>query len=367
MKYEEFKNYVEEHIKNYLPETYQDAVVSVQTVKKNNSQELDGLNIQLAEENTSPIIYLNHYYEDYQNGRVIGDILEEIAQCREIYSVKEHFPIEDLFDFEKNRERIIFQTVGREANQELLSNAPHHVEQDMALIYKILLDKEKGGMASITIDHALLERMGVDEETLYQTAMKNTVREFPMTFFAMDDVVREMLEQDLFGFSLATLEDAEMKDFLQEILQEQTGFPKEQSPFYILTNEQKIDGAGVLFYPGVQELVAEKMNGDYFVLPSSVHEVLIVPDDGNMNFEELRTMVNEVNQAEVHPAEVLTGQVYSYDSARGCLMLAEERFAQKQQERQGEKKGILEKLNEKKNAIQKSDPGTQKLSPEPAL
>ena len=93
-----------------------------------------------------------------------------------------------------------------------------------------------------------------------------------MTFFAMDDVVREMLEQVLFGLSLATLEDAEMKDFLQEILQEQTGFPKEQSPFYILTNEQKIDGAGVLFYPGVQELVAEKMNGDYFVLPSSVHE-----------------------------------------------------------------------------------------------
>ena len=86
-----------------------------------------------------------------------------------------------------------------------------------------------------------------------------------------------------------------------------------------------------------------------------------------MNFEELRTMVNEVNQTEVHPAEVLTGQVYSYDSARGCLLMAEERFAQKQQERQGEKKGILEKLNEKKNTVQKSDPGTQKLSLEPAL
>ena len=367
MTYQEFKAHIAEQIKDYLPQTYQDADVSVARVKKNNNQELDGLNIQLAEENACPVIYLNHYYEDYQNGRAMGNILEEIAGCRETYGVKEHFPLEKLFDFEGNQERIIFQVVGRASNEEQLSKIPHRIEQDMALIYKILLDRGEEGMATITIDHALLERMGVDEQTLYQTAMENTVREFPMTFIAMDDVIRETLEQDLFGFSLDTMQDEEMKNFLKEVLQEQTGFPKELSPFYILTNDQKLDGAGVLFYPGVQELVAEKMKGDYFVLPSSIHETLIVPDNGMMDFEALRTMVNEVNQSAVHPAEVLTGQVYSYDCERGCLMTAEERFSQKQQEKTGEKKGILEKLHEKKNAVQKNDLGSQKLKPEPAL
>lgn len=370
MDYQEFKTYIKEHIKDYLAERYQNADVSIMAVKKNNNRELDGLQIRLAEENICPSIYLNHYFEDYQNGRNIGDILESIGQIRESHDIKEPFPVEKLFDFESSRDRIIFQAVGMEENGERLADMPHHVEQDMALIYKVLIERGEE-IGTISIDHKLMEQMGVDETILYETAMKNTVREFPMTFASLDEVMREMAENEIHKISSDPALSEEMKDFLKGIFQESLESVEPLTPFYVLTNEQKMDGAGVLFYPGIQEMVAERLNGDYFVLPSSIHETLILPDDGRFHFEELRAMVQEVNQTPaMRPEEVLTNQIYSYDKERGCLMPAEGRFSKKQREEPGEKKrSIVEKLHEKKHEAMEKNQGSreQKQKQEPEL
>lgn len=134
-------------------------------------------------------------------------------------------------------------------------------------------------------------------------------------------------------------------------------------PMYVLTNDRTLNGAAALFYPGVQEMVAEKMQGDYFVLPSSVHEVLIVPDDGNMDFKELREMVKEVNGTQVQPDEVLTGEVYSYDRQNKKLMVAEERFFQKEDKRES----IMDKLKTKGEEVKKTASDRKPAIPEPAL
>ena len=180
-----------------------------------------------------------------------------------------------------------------------------------------------------------------------------------------------MAENEIDKISSDPTLSEERKDFFKEMFQERLESAKPRTPFFVLTNEQRLNGASVLFYPEVQEKVSEWMKGDYFVLPSTIHETLILPDDGQFHFEELRAMIQEVNQTPVRrPEEVLTNQIYSYDKERGCLVQAEERFSKKHREKPGEKKySIVEKLYEKKHEAMGKNQGSreQKSNQEPAL
>jgi len=85
-------------------------------------------------------------------------------------------------------------------------------------------------------------------------------------------------------------------------------------PMYVISNEQQLQGAAAVFYPGMMEAAARELKGDFFLLPSSVHEMLLVPDDGNMTAAELSTMVSTVNRQEVAPELRLSDNVYHYDA-----------------------------------------------------
>ena len=103
----------------------------------------------------------------------------------------------------------------------------------------------------------------------------------------------------------------------------------------VLTNTQGMHGAGALFYPDQLETIAQQMGTDFFVLPSSVHEVLILPDDGSQDLDSLQFMVREINRTEVAPEDRLSDFVYHYDAQDHVLERAEtfaERMAQKEQE-----------------------------------
>ena len=292
----------------------------------------------------------------------MAEIMEHIAELREEQGIKRNLSVEDFLDFEKVKDKIIFQLVGSTANQERLPFLPHHTENDMAFVYRILAEKTEDGIATAQISNAMMKQMGVDEKALYQAAMVNTPREFPVTFRSMKDVMMDMMKKDFEELFPDDMPDNEIKDFLEEMFGDPAGVEKELQ-MYVLTNDRSLNGAAVLFYPGVQEMVAEKMQGDYFVLPSSIHEVLIVPDDGEMDFEELRAMVNEVNETQVQPGEVLTGEVYSYDRQNKKLRIAEERFSQKEDKRES----IMEKLKTKGAEIKNTASNRKPAISEPAL
>lgn len=361
MNYQKFQNLIKEQIKNYLPEEYQEARIDITTVTKNNNQKLDGLNIRFPDENICPTIYLNSLYEEYQNGRDIEEIMEHIAKLREEHGVKRNLSVEKFLDFENIRDKIIFQVVGSASNQEQLSNMPHHIENDMAFVYRVLIQKSEEGMASTQISNAMMKQMGVNEDMLYRAAMENTPREFPVTFCSMNEVMLNMMRRDFGELFPDDMPDNEVKDFLEEMFGDPTGQGMDL-PMYVLSNDRTLNGAAALFYPGVQEMVAEEMKGDYFVLPSSIHEVLIVPDGGEMKFEELRAMVNQVNDTEVEPGDVLTGEVYSYDRENKKLMIAEERFSERDK-----RESIMDKLKTKGDEVKNTGSNRKPAIPEPAL
>lgn len=295
-------------------------------------------------------------YQEYEAGRPMEDIMETIGGLREANDVEKDISITDMFDFEQVKDSIVFRVVGAEENQSRIQNMPHRIEHDMALIYQIMMQKTEYGMASIQITNDMMGTLGVDEKTLHEVAMKNTPREFPMTFQSMNEVIKEIMRKDFMGINLDELSDEDgMKSFLEAIFEEgMADMEQDAPPMYVLTNESKLNGAAVLFYPEIQEKIAEQLGGDYFVLPSSVHEVLIVPDQGILEYQELKDMVNDVNNTQVPPDEVLTGEVYSYDKESRQLMFASEKKERNQ---------AVEKADERKPSIM----DTLKIKKEEAL
>lgn len=355
MNYQGFKDYIVKHVKNYLPEKYQDANVEITAVRKNNNLKLDGLSIRLPEENVCPNIYMNSFYEEFKTGRSMEEILEKIAEIRDIHDVQKNLSVEDFLDFEKMEDNIIFRVVGAKENESRLSDMPHRLENDMAIVYQIMAEKAGDGVATVQITNHMMERLGVDERKLYEVALKNTQREFPATFRPMSEVIKEIMRSDFMGINLNTLsDDDDMKPFLEALFQEgMEDMQEERLPLFVLSNDRGINGAAALFYPDMKEQIAKQMNGDYFVLPSSIHEVLIVPDNGDADYKELKDMVNEVNQTQVAPDEVLTGEVYSYDRDSRRLMFAGEKAEKVHgtEKAEDKKASIIDTLKAKKNEV----------------
>lgn len=79
-------------------------------------------------------------------------------------------------------------------------------------------------------------------------------------------------------------------------------------------DSRKTYGACSILYPGMLEQLAERIGGDYYMIPSSVHEFLLVPREREQDREELKKMIAEVNRTELPPEEVLSDHLYLYCS-----------------------------------------------------
>jgi hypothetical protein len=88
--------------------------------------------------------------------------------------------------------------------------------------------------------------------------------------------------------------------------------PEEVGGMYVLTNASGSLGAAALFYPDVKEKAAELLGGDYYILPSSVHEVILVPDSADIKAADLCDMVKQANRTVVDEKDILSDNVYHY-------------------------------------------------------
>ena len=279
-----------------------ECAVEVNKLVKNNGLHLTGIVIRSRDRNMAPTIYLDGYFADYKEGRTMENICKEIVQVYEKNKVQEDFSVESVTDFNRAKDRICFKLVNREKNAELLSDAPYVEYRDLAVIFYILVSKDNTGTASITVRNTLLEMWGVDTDTLYDLAKKNTQRLFRGRVSSMMEVMAEII-----GDSADTLDEGMVEAFFDMDVYEDSAFP-----MYVATNVSKMNGACILLYDGVLEKFAEKIGGDFYILPSSVHEVLFVPVNRDMDARYLIEMVREVNATQVAPDEVLSDNVYMY-------------------------------------------------------
>ena len=304
MEYKDFLEEVKNNIKDYLPDSFKDATVDIQKVKKNNGVELNGLTVRKTGQKISPVLYLDQHYRNLQQGLTnIQDICKNVAEG--ITQNQRSFDVNDILDPEKIKDRVTFSVIGAKNNISMLQDMPHRIKDDMAMVYRIIVNQENQEVGSVKISDQLAESLNLNEKDLYNMAMENTPKLFPAQFQSMFDVLKKMMP--------------EMAEMMEPNIFEDS--------MYVLSNEQNIDGASALFYPGVQEEIYKHMGKEYYVLPSSIHETMIVPKNASMNATELKNMVMELNGTKVSPDEVLTDSVYEYDARSKTLTIAnDERY-----------------------------------------
>ncbi|KAF5041254.1 hypothetical protein DSECCO2_524940 [anaerobic digester metagenome] len=306
MTFNEYVESVKREIKDYLPEEYKDVTPEINAVRKNNGEELTGLTLR-GESNICPNIYLNSFYELHQEGMKIEDTMGQIGEIfqREIKRTPQ-FNLED-FTYNNIKDNLYYTVINAEKNEKLLQEIPHQRREDLAIVYRVNVSISEEGTGSILLNNTHLKLWGVDQNEVHSQAVLNMPKILPYTFENMNDIIAEMMGADLVEF------------------EEMAG----ENMMWVLSNDKRMQGAAYMFDEEVMSSIAEKLGGDFIVLPSSLHEVIILKEEGNMDLEHIHGMVSEVNESQVEPDEVLSDAIYRYSSKDNKLSLVEE-FEQSQ-------------------------------------
>ena len=203
-------------------------------------------------------------------------------------------------------EKIVFQLINTEQNKTFLEQVPHREFQDLSIVYKVIISADKDAVQSSKITNEFAKRLGMSEEQLFKCAAENTRRLFPPVVRSMNDIMKEMFARDGMPQEIAEMMIAEI--------------PPEQT-MWVISNEKGINGAASMLYENELHELAESLESDLYILPSSVHEVIAVSSDMGSP-EMLAQMVVEVNMQEVSLDERLSNQVYHYDKDLRKLTLA---------------------------------------------
>ncbi|HAV90083.1 MAG TPA: hypothetical protein DCW44_02260 [Eubacterium sp.] len=308
MNYNEFKEYMREHILEHLPEEYRNGTVKIEKVYKNNDVILDSIRITgVGEGNMFPLIYLNDSYAIYESGKSIDEIAEKLANFY-MENLKPQFDIngKKLTSFEDAKENIACRVCNVTTNKERLAGMPYTViADDIAVTYSVIVNKDKDGFASAPIRNDLMMAMGVDIETLHDVAVKNIEKIYQPTLKSMDEVIRGLMAKEFMEVSPIEFELNETEEMFDEIVG--------RNPMYVLSSANGVNGAACIASPKVMDMVSEKLGGDFYMIPSSTHEVILIPKSVLISPEELSDMVVSVNESCVEPQDILSNHVYEYD------------------------------------------------------
>ena len=310
LNFEEFQQHVIDNLPKALPEELANARILANEVKKNNGLLLHGITLTPEGCNIAPNIYLDAYFNKYQDGANLDAIMGQIAACvvKHVKTPEEFGNIaEDYLNFDFVKDRVVMVAVNAERNAGLLKEVPYQAREDLALIYKVMLVNNADGFSSITVTNEHMEMWGVTASQLHELAMVNTKEILPISITSMQEVMREMFSVDGMPDDLANALFDEM--------------PLNQQMF-IITNEARIQGAATMFYEDALSGLADQMGTDLYILPSSVHELIAVSTDMGTP-ENLAEMVKEVNGTQVALEEQLSDHVYKYDAASKQITLAD--------------------------------------------
>ncbi len=299
MEFTNFKTLVRDEVVKRTGEKYN---VRLNDVMKNNGIVLSGITMMQDDSNISPTIYLNRYYEAYESGETtLGCIVEDVLATYERNKVKRSVDMRFFMNYENIKDRIIFKLIHAERNEALLKDVPHIRYLDLAIVFQCLVSEEMFGNATIMIHKAHLKLWQTTVEELYERALQNTPKLQRYDIKSMRDVLCEMmLLEEMEGGSTK-----EIEEYLKEL--------PDSVPMYVLSNKSRVQGAACILYPNILKDFAAAIKSDFYILPSSIHEVILLPVEGEEDVEALKNMVCEVNGSQVEREEVLSDSVYYFE------------------------------------------------------
>lgn len=309
MSYEGFMTCIRLDIQRRLGNRFQ---VTAKEVTKNNGSKLKGLIIMEEGLNIHPTVYMEYFYEQYKAGMTLEEIEDDVLQTYRENRREEWFNVDLFMDWQKMRKRITFKLINYDRNRELLKDVPYQKILDLAIVFECLLDMGDAGGATILIRNTHMNLWGITVDELYATAFGNTPELLGYRFTSMLEIMLEIM-----GSGKVSLSKAEDIPDMAEL-------EKNQTPMYVLTNRKSFHGAGCILYKNLLKEIAEKWGCDIYILPSSVHEVILVPVSEAGSYEEMSQMVRTVNRTQVMPEEILSNHVYQFSRKTGKIIMQEE-------------------------------------------
>ena len=289
MKYTEFLQTIETEITARLDDTFK---LQIHPVEKNNGKIYDGLVIINPSFNIAPTIYLNPYYHWYLDGVSMDSILDAILSTYNEVRPTEDFDISFCSDFSKAKDHIVMQLISYDKNQKKLADIPYIKYLDFAIIFQIYTEVSFPEFGTITITDELVKKWDVNLETLIRAVLKNTPAIMPCSVLNMAEYI---------------------KSKCPEYAKLLTDMAAEDIPIYILTNQRKINSATSLLYPGMLSSLSKKLGGNLLLIPSSIHEFLVMPLNSGVETCGLNEFIREVNATQLTDEEVLGERYYIYD------------------------------------------------------
>lgn len=278
MNYNEFQEKLKEELENRLPSEIHLYPV---TSTKNNNTKRNGLQFQ---RNTSEVdfnLYLDLWYPVFLSGIPLSEIADTILT---VYQKTTDITLPDtkmLSKYEALKGNIFCKLVNFQKNQSELQHIPYVPFLDLAIVFYVLLDFQGNTMKSMQIRNEHLHIWGINLQTLVSDAKENTERNMPAKLISLPYPADEPVQHKM----------------------------------YVLTNLIKQYGAVCFLQDGILQQIGEKLQDDFFLLPSSVHEVMIVKSFGQ-RIETLNEMIQSVNEAMVAPEDVLADHAYFYSRSR---------------------------------------------------
>lgn len=295
MEYTEFK----ESLKNLVQEKSDDDMkVEIVQIIKNNQIKSENLTYKSRDYNLFPSIRLEELYQKYQEYGMDWCVEMAVSILKNVKRIDEDQLMES---WESAKRRIVVELIKESWNQELLEEIPYKAFLDLAVIYRIKMWECKSGDVVHTVTNEMMEHWNITEEELYETALANLQKE-EFEIIGLHQVLKDMTEEHI---------DVEQKD-------EFHGWA------YVFTNRSRIKGAAAMLRTDLLNRFSETHGSDLFILPSSVHEVILLPAKEDENTAELRRIVRETNEGIVNEEEWLSDEVYYFRRSTGAVELIPE-------------------------------------------
>lgn len=284
----DYKVFLETIINRLQEQLGKDYNVQLISTPKNNRKDCMAVMVSrtsLGKIKTGKSVEMEGIYLDYMEGKTLEDCVNSLLpvfKTEETNGKRLSEVAEEVYNWEKVKGRVYPMLIGRKGNEDYLAGLLHRPFMDMEIIYYVTVDMNgENGNAKVT--DSLGRHWGKTEEEIHTMAMENL---------------------DGTGYKLTGLAElvAQMGDAAAEEAMD--------SSMYVLLNESRCFGAAGILSEKVLQMCADRLKGDFYLLPSSVHEMIVVPVKREVSADDLKKMVTEINHEYVLPEERLCDDVF---------------------------------------------------------
>lgn len=289
-----------------VQEMYPDCNVTITESLGNNDGTIYHITINDSKINIAPSIHL----EQIPTTAPIDEVAKWISTVYESNKPSESFDMNTVLKWENVKQKVVLTLVNAERNERRLLDIPFLSWNDLAIVFRVLVETPQEGMASIVVRNELLKIWGIDVETLYRVALSNTPRLLPCESVDMDHIIAEQLCANMRSQGIpVTFEDA-----YNFVLQNDF----HDIPMVVVSNKYRLNGAASLLYckDAYMEIAKRFGVSKLVCFPSSIHEIITIPFEEDVSLKDCINLVRSVNTDELQPDEILSENCYLYDAQK---------------------------------------------------